>query len=119
MEDLLGDENLAALEAGQEGEELVLDSLELEDPGAKPKKKGKAKAAAKTSFAKKPAKAGPAKASVDMEVCATIAGTPQCNASHGIRSTTTCIPLTCLMRLGTDAACFHSDTYRRLGAQST
>ena len=69
VEDLLGDENLAALEAGQDSEIILLDSLELNDPEAKPKKKGKSKAAAKGSPAKKPAKAGSAKASTDMQVC--------------------------------------------------
>ena len=92
MEDLLGDENLATLEAGQDSEDIMLDSLELEDPGAKPKKKGKSKAAAeKGSPAKKPAKAGSAKASTDMQVCATVTCTTQCNVLHWVITASICI----------------------------
>ncbi len=105
MEDLLGDENLAALEAGQEGDDIMLDSLELDDPDAKPKKKGKSKAAAKGSSAKKAAKAGSAKASTDMQVRATVACTPQSSASHGSITADTCNSFTCLLRLGTNSAC--------------
>ena len=104
MEDLLGDENLAALEAGQEGADIMLDSLELDDPEAKPKKKGKSKAAAKGSPAKKPAKTGSAKASTDMQVRATGTYATQSNIPHDSVIVTICIPLTCLVRPG-DRCC--------------
>ena len=92
VEDLLGDENLAALEAGQEGDDIMLGSLELNDPEAKPKKKGKSKAAAKGSPAKKPAKAGSAKASTDMQVRTTGTYTTQYNVSRRVFTASICIP---------------------------
>jgi len=66
LEALVGDENLAALEAGQEAED-ALDSADLEDLDGKPKKKGKAKAKAKASPVKKTV-AEQAPASSDMQV---------------------------------------------------
>jgi len=66
LEAVVGDENLAALEAGQEAED-TLDSADLEDLDGKPKKKGKAKAKAKASPVKETA-AEQAPASSDMQV---------------------------------------------------
>ena len=74
LEALADDENLAALEAGQEGEDL-LDSAELDDPDAKPKAKGKAKAKAPPKQGSKRAGAEDAGALGSMEVCIVL--TPQ------------------------------------------
>ena len=49
LEALAEDENLAVLEAGQEGEEVLDSAEELDGPDAKPRKKGKAKAPPKNS----------------------------------------------------------------------
>ena len=66
LEALADDENLAALEAGQEGE-VVLDSADLDSPDVKPKKKGKAKASSRE--ASKKASAEDASAFSSMQVC--------------------------------------------------
>lgn len=68
LEALADDENLAALEAGQEGD-VVLDSAELDSPDVKPKKKGKAKAKAPTKQASKKASAEDPSAFSSMQVC--------------------------------------------------
>ena len=68
LEALADDENLAALEAGQEGE-IVLDSADLDSPDVKPKKKGKAKAQAPPTQASIKASAEDAGAFSSMQVC--------------------------------------------------
>ncbi len=67
LEALADDENLAALEAGQEGD-VVLDSADLDNPDVKPKKKGKAKAKAPSKEASKKASAEDASAFSSMQV---------------------------------------------------
>ena len=67
LEALADDENLAALEAGQEGE-LALDSGELDCMDVTPKKKGKAKAKAPSQQGSKAARAEDANASSSMQV---------------------------------------------------
>ena len=68
LEALADDENLAALEAGQEGD-VVLDSADLDSPNVKPKKKGKAKTKAPPTQASKKASAEDASAFSSMQVC--------------------------------------------------